>query len=114
MRTQTPIEVDEGEIEVTGRTADVVHRYERLALLEVDLGSKWAVIAATGNVCGMVPMMILQATDRTLNVNEQHRYIGTAVHFPAWTGWTIAVASVSRYTLVVCLTKREEDRDENA
>lgn len=109
MRTQTPIEVDEGEVEVAGRTADVVHRYPRLALLEVHLGSKWADLLASSSGETMPPIVMLQATDRTLGVVEDHRGIATAVHFPRWMGWDVAIASVSRYTLVMCLSKREED-----
>ena len=109
MRTQTPIEVDEGEIEVTGRTADVAHRYERLALIEVHLGSKWAEWLVSGSGKAMTPMVILEATDRTIGVVEQHRGITTTVHFPRWIGWDAELASVSRYTLVVCLTKRESE-----
>lgn len=107
MRTSTPIEVDEGEIEVTGRTADVVHRYPRLALLEVDLGSKYADLLASSSGDMLCPMVMLQATPRTLGVVKEREGRATVVHFPAFLGWDVAVTSVSRYTLVVCLVKRE-------
>ena len=108
MRTQTPIEVDEGEIEVTGRTADVVHRYKRLALIEVHLGSKWAETLASGNDEHGVPILLLVAGNRTRGGVDELKGLTTNVCLSAWAGWTIVAARVSRYTLVVCMTKREE------
>lgn len=109
MRIPTPIEVNEGEIEVTERIADVVHRYERLALIEVHLGSKWAELLASSSGEVVAPMVMLQATERTLQTVEYFEGIATTVHFPQWIGWDVELASVSRYTLVVCLTKRESE-----
>ena len=76
---------------------------ETVCAISIDLKSKYAEIFSLG--CDEhCPEIILEATDRTIHTTKSESEF-TTIRILNYEGWQVYTATVSRYTLMVCLTK---------
>lgn len=81
-----------------------------IAVVCVDLQTKYARMGGTGSGGGSPPMVFLHATEDSLHLKKgKARDDFTVIEFPDFIGWTPYIAEVSRYTLSICFLKDEEE-----
>ena len=80
-----------------------------IAAVYVDLHSKRAGLAWTGNGHDEAPSVTLEANEHTLHLDEtKPRESTTTFEFPEYVGWRVfATDGPGRYTLAVCLIAPE-------
>lgn len=90
--------VNHGWIEAKGRN---------VAAIAFDLTTKYAEILATSYSFNEnnAPGVMLIAGNDTLNINKKKRGDATHIVFPEYTNWKVHCASISSYTLNICLIK---------
>lgn len=83
-------------------------RYSDVIVLVVDLKSKHCGVMAHSVGDDSCPAIIICANQRSLHLNEEvNSYEPTDIEFPEYKGWDIFLAEITRYTLRICLIKRE-------
>jgi hypothetical protein len=103
----TRLRVTQGAVRVN--SAQIVRCWVDLALVHVDLSSKYAVKSATGRLEDSLPMVALEATPETLSLDTTRPGVPTLIEFLDFPGWDVEVSAVSKYTLRVCLFRRSEE-----
>lgn len=73
----------------------------------MDLKSKYAEIKSIGSDGG-IPMIILEATENTLEVDENNDCAYTEIQFQELGGWGIWANYLGRYMLNICFVKEED------
>ena len=111
----TKIEIAVQGVPVPTDEAWVVTRHEDIALVVLDIQTKWCVLSATSSVFDKesklyTPCVHISPTDRAMQIVEDRDMtdddMDTEIAFPDFKGWDIAVSDCQRYTLSVCFTKR--------
>ena len=103
MRINTKIETVQGSVNING--AFINYRNEDVALLELDLATKYARIFSI--VENEYPTLMLYGDEKSLHVNEQHKENPTQVTFVDFNGWKFfTVGNPARYTIRVVLIKK--------
>lgn len=75
--------------------------------IEVDMKSKRCEVAAHTETWTHVPELWISG-DNALHLKKGCERELTAVTFPEYRGWQVFLAEISRYTLRVCLVRREK------
>ena len=88
------LEIEVGQILVNH--AWVLQSSRNIALIEIDMASKYAELSATGESMG-IPSIFFTANDATLHDNKDSKKY-TIVRLPKYEGWSIFCAECSRYT----------------
>lgn len=110
------IEIIAQGVPVPGGEALVVARHDDIALVVLDIQTKWCVLVATSGVFDResklyTPCVHISPTDRAMRIvagrDMTDDDMDTEIAFPEFKGWDIAVSDCQRYTLSVCFTKRE-------
>jgi hypothetical protein len=90
--------------------AIVCERGENVVAIVVDMASK------RGAVCGEisdedgVPAVMIEANEHSLHLDEKaDTRLDTMVAFPAFKGWRVWCADVSKYSVYVCLVRRDSE-----
>ena len=99
----TALKVMRGEI-LVGK-AYVEATGPRVAMVVVGLESKHAKVDGTTGGDGDGPGVCLMANRNTINICAERAGMATCLEFPAFKGYEVAVARVSKYTLTACLYK---------
>lgn len=104
---RTRIQVTKGEVIVN--EASIIRCYGDLALVHLDLSTKYAELGSWGSGGGGGPVVMLKANASTVQTDQTRPGVRTLVEFLDFThGWEIEAATLSRYTLRLCLSKTEE------
>jgi hypothetical protein len=93
-----------GAVNVKLNDAILLREGDGIAAIEVDMRTKRADVGSFGSEDG-VPNLHLHANEYSLYTDTDHTG-WTDVAFPDYKGWDIFAASVSKYTLSVCLVRR--------
>lgn len=81
---------------------------KNIVAMEIDLGSKYCEAIFSLYEDNGTTGVVLCATERSLHLNEKTtRDDITTIVFPDFIGWDVFVCEVARYTLSVCLIKKE-------
>lgn len=82
-----------------------------IVALCIDLEQKYSEIVATGST-GEIPCIVIGANEHTIGFGKgADRSKTTEIEFPEFSGWFVFCAEISKYTLSVCLVKREDEVD---
>lgn len=85
---------------------------EDVALVYVDLASKYCDVQWTGTDDAGIPMIGIYASEHSLHLDKtKSRDDITELRFPGFAGWHVSAANSGRYTLTVVFTR---DRKEPA
>lgn len=112
---QTKIEIVAQGVPVPADEAWVITRHEDIALVVLDMQTKWCVLGAISSVFDKAtsmytPCVHISPTDRAMQIvagRDMTDYdMETEIAFPDFKDWEIAIADCQRYTLSVCFTKR--------
>lgn len=81
---------------------------KNIVALEIDLKSKYCEVSCSfggsDGTCGVY----VNANKRSLHLNEKvKRDEPTAIEFTDFVGWDVFACGIGRYTLSVCLTRKE-------
>lgn len=99
------IAVEQGAIRVSGAT--LVYRAGRVACIELELNSKYAVLDGYGYGDACAPYVSLGAGEGTLHTHPAGET--TVVKFPRYRGWQVfAVELRGKYTAYICLMKDKQ------
>lgn len=81
---------------------------QNIVALEIDLESKYCeVVCSFGGSDGTCGVYV-GANDRSLHLNDKvERDEPTAIEFTDFVGWDVFACGIGRYTLSVCLTRKE-------
>lgn len=110
----TKIEIAVQGVPVPTDEAWVVIRHEDIALVVLDIQTKWCVLGATSSVFDKstsmyTPCVHISPTDRAMQLLADRDMtdddMETEIAFPDFKDWDIAVSNCNRYTLSVCFTK---------
>ena len=112
----TKIEIIAQGVPVPDDEALIVIRHDDIALVVLDMQTKWCVLTATSGVYDKesklyTPCVHISPTDRTMQIvagrDMTDDDMDTEIAFPEFVGWDIAISDCNRYTLIVCFTKRK-------
>lgn len=83
----------------------VVYKKARnVVALEIDLYSKYCEVTCIGTLVG--PVLGLSAGKNSMHLKKgAHRDDTTYIELPEFVGWDVWSASISKYSLFVCLTR---------
>lgn len=110
LKTLKPIrlEIEPGEIVLEPDSGVIMAESADMVAISIDLTSKYA--ECTGLVSGSdpekkgrLPGVMLQANERTIATDPQHKDVFTLVSFPEYRGYTVFATHLGRYTLHVVL-----------
>jgi len=113
----TKIEIVGQGVPVPADDAWVVTRHEDIALVVLDMQTKWCVLGATSGVYDResklyTPCVHISPTDRAMQIVEGRDMtdddMDTEIAFPEFKGWDIAVSDCNRYTISVCFTRQKD------
>lgn len=91
--------------------AYVLAEHDDVVVLDIDMRSRHCDVSCTG-ADGDVPLVLIEAYQHSSHLHKHKRWDEmTAISFPQHKGWLLLMATISKYTLHVCLWK---DRGENA
>ena len=81
---------------------------KNIVALEIDLKSKYCEVSCSfggsDGTCGVY----INANERSLHLNEKvNRDEPTVIEFTDFVGWDVFACGIGRYTLRVCLTRKE-------
>ena len=79
---------------------------ETVVAIGVDMRSKRCIIGASGSD-GEVPLIVIDTNSESLHLKKGNEGELTVVTFPDFKGWSVWCADIARYTVAVCLIKRE-------
>lgn len=98
--------IEPGAVRVN--VGDVLRAGDGIVALEIDLHSKYASVACSGGGSDSAPLVMLEATPDTLKLDPEHpRDALTTITFPDYPGWDVHSYCCGRYTLSVCLVRRD-------
>lgn len=95
----------------------IVVRHDDIALVVLDMQTKWCVLGATSDVYDKesklyTPAVHICPTDRAMKIvagrDMTDDDMDTEIAFPEFNGWDISIADCNRYTVSVCFTKRKD------
>lgn len=102
--------MNECNIKITNQGSPVInsgyieHQSERAAVISIDLRSKHCYVFGTGSNFDDAPLIDISASDSSLHLMDGVAVDAlTEITFPDYKGWKVWCASLSRYTLNVCL-----------
>lgn len=110
----TKIEIVVQGVPVPADDAWVVTRHDDIALVVLDMQTKWCVLGATSGAFDResklyTPCVHISPTDRAMQIvagrDMTDDDLDTEIAFPDFKDWDIAVSDCQRYTLSVCFTK---------
>jgi hypothetical protein len=110
LKTLKPIrlEIEPGEIVLEPDSGVIMSESADMVAISIDLTSKYAecngLVSGTNlNKRGRLPGVMLEATERTMYTDPQHKGIFTLVSFPDYCGYDVFAVDIGRYTLHVVL-----------
>lgn len=82
----------------------VVQAGKNVVAIQIEMISKYC--ETVGHLCGEIPGIIIQPSTRSTNLKEDAEEF-TETIFPEFAGYDVFAANIFRYTLNVCLVKKE-------
>ena len=86
---------------------------ETVVAIGIDMRSKRCIIGATGSD-GEVPLIMIDTNSESLHLKLGKEGELTEVAFPDFKGWSVWSADIARYTVAICLIKREASNDKSS
>lgn len=98
------LEIKQGAVIINSGILAIDH--EDIKLIKIDTKSKYATCDCWGDGGkNGYPYIYVDATERTLNIDQKNRDKDTRVELLDFKGWTVELASGGRYTITLVLTK---------
>lgn len=101
--------IQQGKISVNVDNAVVVVQHEDIALVTIDLHSKYVETVGWSCEDNAPPNIGLSPGEGSLHLVEAE-HEATVISLVDFPGWRIALANCARYTLTLCLLNLSEDK----